>query len=197
MRRPERCATRSGSLLSEPGQGAYLGKDVSKTDDARGHSNSAIHRMPSRRPEQRAPRDQAGLPPPHYRWNRTSIVIDITCFEGALALASVTSVLPAFVRRLTDSAVLVGLVGTVFTAFQLLPQLPMGQLVKDKPRKKPYVLAALVGRINLLLTPVALWAGLASHPKAMLVLFFVSLVVGRTLRRCASGLLGRGIDADA
>ena len=128
-------------------------------------------------PEQHTLREESSSLPPNYRWNFTVIVMDITCFGASLALASVTSVMPAFVRRLTDSAVLVGLIGTVFTGFQLLPQLPMGQLVKDKPRKKPYVLAAMVGRISFWLIAGALWAGLASHPGAMLILFFVCLAL--------------------
>jgi len=91
----------------------------------------------------------SGTLPPHYRWN-----------------------FPAFVGQLTDSAPLIGLVDTVFRGGWLLPQLAVAHLINDKPRKKPYMVAGLSGRILLWVIALALWAGLARHPTAMLILFF-------------------------
>jgi MFS family permease len=113
--------------------------------------------------------------PPHYRWNFRVLLVDIASFGAGLAFISVSSVLPAFVGQLTDSAPVIGLVGTVFQGCWMLPQLIAARLVSDKPRKKPTMLAGLVGRVTLWAIALALWAGLARYPAAMLALFFVCL----------------------
>jgi MFS family permease len=117
----------------------------------------------------------ASIFPPHYRWNFVAFLVDFTSFGVAFAFINLTSVLPAFVRQLTDSAPLVGLVSTVFQGGWLLPQLAVARLISDKPRKKPYLLAGLSGRIVWWALALALWAGLARHATAMLTLFFVGL----------------------
>jgi len=110
--------------------------------------------------------------PPHYRWNFAAFLMDYVCFGVAFTFINPSSVMPAFVRQLTDSAPVIGLVGTVFNGCWLLPQLAVAHLINDKPRKKPYMLAGLGGRIMFWVTALALWAGLARYPTAMLVLFF-------------------------
>ena len=113
--------------------------------------------------------------PPHHRWNFGAFLVDYVCFGVAFAFINPSSVLPAFVGQLTDSAPVIGLVGTVFTGGWLLPQLAVARLINDKPRKKPYMLAGLSGRITFWVIALALAAGLARYPTAMLVLFFVCL----------------------
>ncbi len=113
--------------------------------------------------------------PPHYKWNFTAFLVDYVCFGIAFALVSLASVLPAFVRQLTTSAPVIGLVSTVFSGCWLLPQLAAARLINDKPRKKPYLLTGLSGRIWFWVVASALLAGLARYPAAMLVLFFVCL----------------------
>ena len=115
--------------------------------------------------------------PPNYRWNFAVIALEYVCFGIALTFSSRTSVLPAFVRQLTDSAPVVGLIGAIFRGGWTLPQALVARMVSDKKRKKPYILIGSVGRITFLLTALALWAGLARHPTAMLILFFVGLGV--------------------
>ena len=85
--------------------------------------------------------------------------------------------LPAFVRELTDSAPLIGLVTTTFSFGWLAPQLLMGRLVGDKPRKRPYMMLGAIGRIAMPIAALALWAGLHQYPSTMLTLFFVCLLV--------------------
>jgi hypothetical protein len=102
-------------------------------------------------------------------------MVDFIGAGAAFALFSPTTVLPAFVRQLTDSAPVIGLVGTVFTGLWMLPQLATGQLIKAKPRKKPYIFVAMGGRITLAWMAVAAWMGLPGRPTAMLVVFFISL----------------------
>lgn len=110
--------------------------------------------------------------PPHYRWNFAALLVDYVCFGIALAFINVNSVLPAFVGQLTNSAPVIGLVTTIFRGGWLLPQLAVAHLIHDKPRKKPYLLAGLSGRILFWVTALALWAGLARYPAATLILFF-------------------------
>lgn len=113
--------------------------------------------------------------PPHYKWNFTAFLVDYVCFGIAFTLVSLTSVLPAFVRQLTSSAPVIGLVNTVFTGCWLLPQLAAARLINDKPRKKPYLLAGLSGRLVFWVIALALLAGLSRYPVAMLLLFFICL----------------------
>ena len=129
--------------------------------------------------------DTGGLPS-HYRWNFAVLVADFASFGLAFTFINPTSVLPAFVRQLTDSAPIIGLAGTVFSAGWMLPQLITGHLIKDKPRKKPYMLMGMTGRIALWLIAAGVWAGLPRHPVAMLTLFFVCLALFATTDGIAS-----------
>ncbi len=117
----------------------------------------------------------SGSLPPHYRWNFAAFLVDYVCFGVAFAFINPNSVMPVFVRQLTTSAPVIGLVGTVFNGGWLLPQLAVARLINDKPRKKPYMIAGLGGRTLLWVIALALWAGLAHHPTAMLILFFACL----------------------
>jgi len=113
--------------------------------------------------------------PPNYRWNFVVFLVDIICFGVAFTFASVSSVIPSFVGQLTDSPPVIGMADVVFRGGWLLPQLITSRFIIDKPRKKPYMIAGLIGRITFWVTALALWAGLARYPTAMLALFFVNL----------------------
>jgi MFS family permease len=113
--------------------------------------------------------------PPHYRWNFVALIVDYVFFWTAFTFISIPSVLPAFVRQLTDSPIVVGLVSTVFMAGIFLPQLAVARIINDKPLKKPYTNLGLAARAAIPLVAVALWAGLARHPTPMLILFFLCL----------------------
>ena len=118
--------------------------------------------------------------PSAYRRNFAVFLVDFIGSGAAFAFFDPTTVLPAFVRQLTDSAPIIGLVGTIFTGCWMLPQLVIGQLIKDKPRKKPYIFVAMAGRTMLCSIALAAWVGLPHHPTAMLILFFVCLVLYAT-----------------
>ncbi len=113
--------------------------------------------------------------PPHFGWNFGAFAVDYVCFSIALTFASVSSVMPAFVDQLTDSAPVIGLVSSVFQGGWLLPQMAGARVINDKPRKKPYMLAGISGRVMFWVIALGLWAGLARYPTAMLILFFTSL----------------------
>ena len=113
--------------------------------------------------------------PPNYRWNFRAFAIDFVCFMMAMLFISSNSVLPAFVRELTDSAILIGLAGTIFSGGWFLPQLAAARLVSDMPVKMPFIRRAVPGRGLFLIVAGALWIGLAEHPTAMLIIFFACL----------------------
>ncbi len=113
--------------------------------------------------------------PPNYRWNFTVFLVDIICFGVAFTFASVSSVIPSFIGQLTDSPPIIGMGDVIFRGGWLLPQLITSRFIINKPRKKPYMIAGLIGRVTFWVTALALWAGLDRYPTAMLALFFVNL----------------------
>ena len=115
--------------------------------------------------------------PSNYHWNFRAFVVDFVFFAMAMTFINSSSVLPAFIRELTDSTVAIGLAGTVFSGGWFLPQLLVARLIGHKPRKKPYLIAALPARGLFLVIAAALWAGMARYPAAMLAIFFVCLAL--------------------
>jgi MFS family permease len=115
--------------------------------------------------------------PPHYRRNFVAFIVDYVFFGVAISFASPNSVLPAFVRQFTRSAPVIGLVSTIFNGCWLLPQAFAARVINDKPRKKPYMMMGMSGRIAFWITALGLWMGLAQRPNQMLLLFFVCLAL--------------------
>ena len=113
--------------------------------------------------------------PPNYRRNATALVVNRLCSAIAFSFVGVESVMPAFVRRLTTSAPLVGLIGTVFYGGLLLPQAVIARAVTGRTRKKPFASAALAGRVVFFIVAAALWARTGAYPAGMLALFFFCL----------------------
>ncbi len=113
---------------------------------------------------------------PHFQHNFAALMVDYVFFSVAFSLVSLTVVMPAFVRTLTDSEPLVGLINTVFSAGWLLPQLGAAALMDGKAHKKPYMMAAVyIGRPLFLLLALLIWGGLTSNPPLMLTVFFASI----------------------
>jgi MFS family permease len=112
-----------------------------------------------------------------YRWNFAAFILDYAFFTVAVSFASPTSVLPAFVSQFTQSAPIIGMVSTVWNGCWLLPQVVAARAINDKPRKKPYLMVGLSGRVAFWIVALALWLGLGQHPSAMLILFFVCLAL--------------------
>jgi len=115
--------------------------------------------------------------PPHYRRNAAAVLVDYISFTVAFTFISLTSVLPSFVRQLSDSALVVGLTTSIYFGGLLLPQVLIARLIADKPRKRPYAIASLAGRVTIWIIALALWAGVASNPTTMLVVFLVCLAL--------------------
>jgi MFS family permease len=117
------------------------------------------------------------LPAPNYRWNFVAFILDYAFFNVAISFANPSSVLPAFVGQFTRSAPIIGLVSTVWNGCWLLPQVVAARAINDRPRKKPYLMIGLSGRVAFWIIALALWLGLAKKPAAMLLLFFVCLAL--------------------
>jgi len=64
-----------------------------------------------------------------------------------MALTQPTTVISAFVAELTGSTVWVGGLATLLTVAAALPQLFVARWLEPKPRKKPYLLAAITLRV--------------------------------------------------
>ena len=111
---------------------------------------------------------------PHYRRNFAALVADFSLFGVAMAFISPSTVLPAFVRQLTDSPLLIGLNSTIQTAGWLFPQLIAANYLVGKAQKKRYILIpAAIGRPICFLLALALVLGAARHPALVLTLLFL------------------------
>ena len=53
--------------------------------------------------------------PPHYRWNSTALMVGYISFGISFTFINVNTVMPALAGQLTDSAPLIGLIGTIFS----------------------------------------------------------------------------------
>ncbi|MBN1979562.1 MAG: MFS transporter [Anaerolineae bacterium] len=114
--------------------------------------------------------------PPHYRRNFAALLVDYFTFGIAMNFFNPNSLLPAFVGELTNSALVIGSVSSVFSGSWLLPQLIAARIINDKPRKKPYLLGGLSGRVMFWIIALGLGLGLGQKsPAAMLALFFTCL----------------------
>lgn len=110
------------------------------------------------------------------RHNSIAYAVDYASFNLGMTFVNISSVFPALVGQLTDSAPIIGLVGTVWRGSWLLPQLPVGQWINRQPRKKPFMmLSASLSRIPLWIVAAALWIGLAKNPTVLLILLFSAL----------------------
>lgn len=119
--------------------------------------------------------------PPHLRQNFVVFLLDYVAFGVALTFFNPDTIVPGFIGQLTGSALVVGLSSAAFYGSWMLPQLAVARLIIDKPRKMPYLLAGLGGRITLWIIAAALWLGLGGYPVPMLILTFVCIILFTTL----------------
>jgi len=98
------------------------------------------------------------LTPAQYRRNAIGFGSDLSLFGVAMAFISSSTVLPAFIKALTQSEVLVGVASGLTSAAWMLPQLVVASLVAQLPRKKPVmVTAACIGRPLMLVLAAVIW----------------------------------------
>ena len=108
-----------------------------------------------------------------YRRNFAAFVTDAVLFTLAMGIIGTTTVIPDFVRRLTDSEILIGLSGNLFTIGYTLPQLFVARYIVQWARKKwLFVGANIPTRFMMLIFAATLaWLG-KDRPLLILAVFF-------------------------
>src|SRR6476469_6967423 len=92
-------------------------------------------------------------------WNFSAGVIDAAGWVTGMGLISATTLLPLFVRQLTDSPVAVGMIQAGMLLGWLLPGILTASWAEGLPRVKPAVMwiAALERLALFLMAPLCLW----------------------------------------
>ena len=118
---------------------------------------------------------------PHWRRNLTGLLADMGGYGMAIGFINPTTVIPVLIRQLSSSSLLVGLITTVWMGGWLLPQLPAGRWLSERPHKKPYLLwGAGLGRPAFLLLAVLFALVRPSETVVLLLGLFIGLLVFRT-----------------
>jgi len=116
----------------------------------------------------------AGLRERVYRRNFTCFMLDGVLFMVALGTIGGNTVIPDFVRRLTDSEILIGLSGNLFQVGFTLPQLFVARLIVRSARKKRwFVLPNIPTRCVILVFGLLLFLFGAEYPGLILPAFFL------------------------
>lgn len=112
---------------------------------------------------------------PIYRRNFIFFLIDNILFTVAMGIIGATTVIPDFLRHLTDSEILIGLSGSLFTFGFTLPQLLIARYIVRYARKKWWFVGPNIPvRFAILLFAlVTVWLG-RERPELILVAFFVA-----------------------
>ncbi|HEX3428771.1 MAG TPA: MFS transporter, partial [Candidatus Limnocylindrales bacterium] len=111
----------------------------------------------------------------NLRWNFALLTLDGATFAFAITLLSETTILPAFVRSLTDVPFVFGLLAATFAVGHFLPSLFGAHLASGRVRRKPLVLAVAVAeRVGILaMAAAAMTVGVLPNAD-VLVLFFLA-----------------------
>ena len=110
-----------------------------------------------------------------YRRNFVYFLADNILFMVAMSILGTTTVIPDFVRHLTNSEILIGLSGSLFTVGFTLPQLFIARYIVRSARKKWWFVGPNIPVRFVLL----IFAGITvllgrDHPELVLVIFFIA-----------------------
>ncbi len=113
----------------------------------------------------------------NLRWNAMANLLDGALFWFGINFAASGTILPLYVRHLTDSDVLIGLVATISSGGWYLPQLLTANYIERLPRKKPVVinLGFFTERLGFLALAASAYLIAPRSPSLALVAFFLSL----------------------
>jgi MFS family permease len=123
----------------------------------------------------------------NLRWNYVVMAGDMATFAFAIALLSETTILPAFVKALTNEPAALGVLAAIFAFGHFAPQLLGAYLAMGRERQKPLVVAiAAAERVGIFLMAAAaqVWGLLPSE--TVLVLFLGAFAVYAS----TTGLIG-------
>ena len=109
-----------------------------------------------------------------YRRNFIYFLADGILFMVAMGIIGQNTVIPDFVRRLTDSEILIGLSGSLFTIGFTLPQLFIARYIVRHARKKWWFVGPNipVRFVILIFAVIVVWLG-ADQPGLVLLAFFI------------------------
>jgi MFS family permease len=108
----------------------------------------------------------------YLRRNLALTVGEIICFALGMAFFDSSTVLASFVATLTGSAILLGLMPTIFQIGVGLPQLAAARFLAHRQRKLPYIIwASFFRNLPLFLLVGITW--ISQNPTVLLVTFFV------------------------
>jgi len=110
-----------------------------------------------------------------YRRNFVYFLTDSILFTLAMTIIGPTTVIPDFLRRLTDSEILIGLSGNLFTIGFTLPQLWVARYIVRHERKKWWFVGPNipVRFVILLFAGLTAWLG-REQPGLILLGFFIA-----------------------
>lgn len=109
-----------------------------------------------------------------YRRNFVYFFADNTLFTIAMGILGSTTVIPDFIRRLTDSEILIGLAGSLFTIGFTLPQLIIARYIIRHARKKWWFVGPNIPVRFVLLIFAAITVALGrDRPELVLLAFFL------------------------
>ncbi len=114
-------------------------------------------------------------------------VLDAGMWLFGISFMSTTTILPVFLRHLTDSPLLIGLVPAVLDMGWFLPQLFIAPYVQGRRQYGLVLGLGLIERIPFIVFPILLWLSptLASASPVSVAVFFALLV----LRALGSGIV--------
>lgn len=123
------------------------------------------------------PSSHASNTPGDVRFNALVNILDGAFFGAALGMASFTTVIPLFVRQLTDSAILIGLIPAIHVVGWQLPQLLTANRVRRLSRYKPMILAMTIHeRLPFFVLSLLAWSLPGLERNTALVLVFALLI---------------------
>jgi MFS family permease len=113
----------------------------------------------------------------NLRWNSAANLLDGAFFWFGINFAAAGTILPLYVRNLTESNLLIGLVATIASAGWYLPQLLTANYIERLPRKKPVVIQVgfFTERLGFVLMAASAYIFAPRSPSMALVTFFVAL----------------------
>jgi MFS family permease len=113
-----------------------------------------------------------------YRRNFVFFLIDNILFNVAMGIIGSTTVIPDFVRRLTSSEILIGLLSNLFTIGFTLPQLFVARYIVGQTRKKWWFVGPNipVRFVILIFAGITFWIG-RDRPDLILLAFFICYAI--------------------
>jgi MFS family permease len=113
-----------------------------------------------------------------YRRNFVFFLADSILFTVAITIIGSSTVIPDFVRRLTDSEIVIGLFSTLFMVGYTLPQLFVARYVVRYERKKWWFVGPNipVRFVILIFALILAWLG-AAQPGVILLVFFICYAI--------------------